>query len=89
MTGTKPTLLLDVDEFQHYLDAADMTPDEKREVLETLWEIVCEFVMIGFGVHPVQQIKDLKNPESADQQADDPVQCAEETPVRKIAKTAK
>jgi hypothetical protein len=26
-------------------------------LLETLWGIVCEFVLLGYGVHPVQQVQ--------------------------------
>jgi hypothetical protein len=52
----KPTLTLDVALYQHYLDGSDLTNAEKNELLETLWSIICEFVRLGFGVHPVQQV---------------------------------
>jgi hypothetical protein len=56
MTNTlKPTLTLDVELYQHYLDGSDLTNAEKAELLETFWSIICEFVRLGFGVHPVQQ----------------------------------
>ena len=55
MTDTKPTLSIDVELYQHYLDDSGLSDAEKRELLETLWGIVCEFVMMGFNVHPVQQ----------------------------------
>ena len=51
----KPTLTIDVAYYQNLLDDTDLTDEQKKEVIETLWSIVCEFVMIGFNVHPVQQ----------------------------------
>ena len=54
-TTTPPTLTLDVDLYQHYLDNSDLTDEQKKELLETLWNIICEFVQMGFHVHPVQQ----------------------------------
>jgi hypothetical protein len=50
-----PTLTLDVEYYQKYLDDSDLTEAQKTELLETLWAIICEFVMMGFNVHPVQQ----------------------------------
>jgi hypothetical protein len=50
-----PTLSIDVDLYQHYLDNSDLTDTQKQELLETLWNIICEFVQMGFHVHPVQQ----------------------------------
>jgi hypothetical protein len=55
MTSNKPTLSIDVEFYQQYLDGSDLTDAQKQELLETLWGIVCEFVMMGFNVHPVQQ----------------------------------
>jgi len=55
-TTTKPTLTLDVDLYQRYLDESDLTDAQKKELLETLWSIICEFVRLGYGVHPLQQI---------------------------------
>lgn len=55
MTDNKPTLSIDVELYQHYLDDSGLSEAEKKELLETLWGIVCEFVMMGFNVHPVQQ----------------------------------
>lgn len=52
---TPPTLTIDVDLYQHYLDNSDLTDEQKKELLETLWNIICEFVQMGFHVHPVQQ----------------------------------
>jgi hypothetical protein len=51
----KPTLTLDVELYQHYLDDSDLSDAEKAELLETLWSIICEFVRLGFGIHPIQQ----------------------------------
>ena len=55
MTSNKPTLSIDVELYQHYLDNSGLSEAQKVELLETMWGIVCEFVMMGFNVHPVQQ----------------------------------
>jgi hypothetical protein len=55
-TTTPPTLTLDVDLYQHYLDNSDLTEEQKQELLETLWNIICEFVRLGYGVHPLQKM---------------------------------
>ena len=48
-------LQVDVDQFQHHLDGADLTEEEKRQYLEAVWAIIVSFVDLGFGVHPLQQ----------------------------------
>ena len=49
------TLTLDVDYYQSFLDDADIPDDKKQELIETLWNIVVQFVDLGFGIHPLQQ----------------------------------
>ena len=51
---SKPTLTVDVEKYQSFLDGADMTEEQKEEFLQALWSIVVSFVELGFGVHPVQ-----------------------------------
>ncbi len=54
---SRPTLTtIDLDYYQRYLDDANLTDEQKKELLETLWGIICEFVRIGYGVHPLQEI---------------------------------
>ena len=52
---TKNTLTIDVSLYEHYLDDSDMSDAEKNEFIQTMWNLVCEFVMIGFKIHPIQQ----------------------------------
>lgn len=52
---TKPTFTIDVDYYQKFLDDPGISDARKQELIETLWGVVCQFVMIGFNVHPVQQ----------------------------------
>lgn len=54
----RPVITVDYDLYAHYLEDTDLSEDEKREFLQTLWNIVCEFVAMGFGVNPVQQAKE-------------------------------
>lgn len=51
----KPTLTIDVQHYQKYLDNSDISDDDKQELLETLWSIICELVELGYGVHPLQE----------------------------------
>ena len=57
---TKPTFTIDVDYYQKFLDDPDISDARKQELIETLWGVVCQFVMIGFNVHPVQQARALR-----------------------------
>lgn len=52
------TLTLDVDYYQSFLDDADIPDDKKQELIETLWNIVVQFVDMGYGIHPLQQASD-------------------------------
>ncbi len=51
---SKPVITVDVDEFAHFLDDADMTDEEKVLFLQTYWNLFVEITSIGWGVHPVQ-----------------------------------
>lgn len=65
-TTTPPkTLALDVEKYQHMLDNEDLTETEKQALLGMLWNVVCEFVMLGFHVHPLQQISGDKTADSS------------------------
>ncbi len=46
---------LDIKRYQKYLDASDLTEDQKREFIEILWGVVVQFVMLSGGNHPLQQ----------------------------------
>ena len=48
----------DAAEFMHFLADTDWSNDEKSEYLALVWEIVCEFVALGFDVHPLQQAQE-------------------------------
>ena len=54
ITHPKPSLTVDVEKYQAYLDGTDMTEEQKEEFLQALWSIIVSFVELGFGVHPVQ-----------------------------------
>ncbi|MBP5857410.1 hypothetical protein KAJ83_10360 [Marivibrio halodurans] len=50
-----PALEFDASEFMHFLDDADWSEEEKAEYITLVWNIVCEFVALGFNMHPLQQ----------------------------------
>ncbi len=74
---TKPTFTIDVDYYQKFLDDPGISDARKQELIETLWGVVCQFVMIGFNVHPVQQARALRAKDRAkalpDTQTDAPM----------------
>ena len=49
-----PALHIDHEKYLHFLDRIDMTETEKIACIRAHWGIVCEFVKLGFNVHPVQ-----------------------------------
>lgn len=58
-------LIIDLERYQSYLDHSGMSEVEKKEFLEALWSIIMNFVDLGFGVHPLQEVTE-KSPESDD-----------------------
>jgi len=58
-TGVKrPVITFDYSLYDHYLDDADLSDAQKREFLETMWNLIVELMSLGFDVHPVQQALD-------------------------------
>ena len=49
--ASPPVVTVDYDLYAHYLEDSDLSEKEKREFLQMLWNIICEFVSLGFGVH--------------------------------------
>ena len=52
----KPSLTVDVEKYQSYLDGSGMSDAEKEEFLQALWSIIVSFIELGFGVHPLQEV---------------------------------
>lgn len=48
-------LSIDYEKYEHYLEDTDLTDEQKQEFMKALWNIIVNFVDLGFGVHPVQQ----------------------------------
>ena len=48
---SKPTVHFDPDEYMHYLDGMDVTDEQATEILRTLWDIMVQFVDLGFTVN--------------------------------------
>ncbi|MCY0149335.1 hypothetical protein OEG84_16870 [Hoeflea sp. G2-23] len=53
-TDCAPALSIDWEFYGTYLDESDLSDDQKREFIETLWSIAVSFVDLGFGIAPVQ-----------------------------------
>ncbi|HAT86957.1 MAG TPA: hypothetical protein DCS30_14035 [Rhizobiales bacterium] len=52
-----PSLTIDWDACGELLKDCDLNDEEKKEVIATLCSLVCNFVDLGLGVHPVQQVE--------------------------------
>ena len=78
-TAAKPSVTIDIEKYQHFLDNSGMSPEERRAFLEALWTIITAFVDLGFGVHPLQEVCG-QNPQDGDQsaaQGEDGVSCTQ------------
>lgn len=62
----KPIFHLDVEKYIGQLDCYDMTEQEKNDLLYALWDIMCRFVELGFGLdsHDETRDKTVKTPSS-------------------------
>ena len=49
-------LSIDFELYEQLLEDSDLSEEQKREYIETLWSIVVSFVDLGFNIHPVQQV---------------------------------
>ncbi|TYC51889.1 hypothetical protein FMN50_20225 [Rhodobacterales bacterium] len=49
-------LQVDFEKYMHFLDDPSISDDQKQEFLETIWSILLQFVDLGFGIHPMQQV---------------------------------
>lgn len=56
-----PSLSVDWELYADSLEDSDLTDDQKKEFIETLWNLVVAFVDLGFGVHPLQQACEQKS----------------------------
>ncbi len=55
----KPVITIDYERYEQFLEKSDMTDVQKQEFLQTLWEVITEFVSLGFGVHPLQSHENI------------------------------
>ncbi|WP_306049681.1 hypothetical protein [Oceaniradius stylonematis] len=57
-TACKPRrkVEIDWDRYMAMLDDDDLSDAEKQQFLEALWQIIVQFVDLGFGVHPLQSV---------------------------------
>ena len=53
-------LELDFEAYAPFLEDADISDDDKRQLIETLWSLVVSFVQLGYGLSPVQQALEVR-----------------------------
>ena len=58
-TRSRCTLLmpLDIQKYLHHLEEFDLSEERKRELIQTVWQVMEGFVDRAFGKHPVQQLR--------------------------------
>lgn len=56
MTSMPPALELDHEKYMAELSGFDLTENQKRELLETLWKIMSAFVDLGLSVNICEQV---------------------------------
>lgn len=61
-----PPLTLDPDDYREDLMEFGWSEEQENEFLETLWNICTTFVDIGFGLDPVQLIRQLQTQDAVD-----------------------
>lgn len=54
-----PALQFDPAEYREFLESCDWTDEQKDEFTAALWQIVLNFVDLGFGLHPSQGLTNL------------------------------
>jgi hypothetical protein len=54
--SARPALTVDIERYQAYLDWSEMTDAQKEAFLQALWSLLMNFVELGFGVHPLQEV---------------------------------
>ena len=68
--AAKPSLGIDTEKYQAYLDDPALSEDQKEEIVQALWGIIVAFVDLGFGVHPLQEVLGQEACGKAEQQLD-------------------
>lgn len=59
-TTFTPSLELDFEAYAPYLESANISDEDKRQLVEMLWSIVVSFVQLGYGLTPAQQALDVR-----------------------------
>jgi len=54
----RPSVGVDVEKYKALLDDPALSEAEKENFLQALWSVVVTFVDLGFGVHPLQLVRE-------------------------------
>ena len=52
----KLAISVDWERYREYLEAPDLSDEEKQQLIEALWSIMVSFVDLGFRISPVREI---------------------------------
>jgi len=53
-TENRPTLTLDVAKYEAMLDAPELSAEDRKDILDTLWMLICSFVDLGYQIQPAE-----------------------------------
>ena len=83
-TPPRRALTLDVEKYQRMLDAPDVTPSQREEMIKALWSIITAFSDLGYDLSAAKTPcgQDAKNPDLPAIQAADLLDCKADYPKR-------
>lgn len=65
----KQIITVDVEKYAHFLEESGLSEKQQAEFLQAMWNVICEFVSLGFNVHPLQQIESCEQSSKNDAHA--------------------
>lgn len=54
--SARASISVDIQKYAVYLEGSGMSETDQTAFLESLWSIIVNFVDLGYGVHPLQQV---------------------------------
>lgn len=72
------SMSFDSTEFIDFLENTGWPDEQKSEYIALLWNLVCDFVSLGFGIHPLQAASEPQNDQPENLVA--PVEANDEAP---------
>ena len=81
-----PSVHIDWQRYEAFLQDGDMSEEDKRAFIETLWNIMLTFVDLGFGLDPTSQVCE-KEPKIIHTRNSDMIKSENSRPVNQPVRT--